>query len=219
MLSLKGEGSPAWRRRIRRELEPILGPRAYGVVEAARAVKAWLRAVAAVSPAAVSDGEPRLALGRPGGVTGPASLPESLASLGATLDACVVLLDLAARCHALARSAEAAGARLTAFLFARLAREAGARSGPYPIYAYEMARLAVAIPELAVLGREWLTWAALEGRRTAHWDVAALAVTALADHVVADGDAETGHRLRRVAAWAEARARGQAGSVDSGGPG
>ncbi|MET0399689.1 MAG: hypothetical protein ABW277_23075 [Longimicrobiaceae bacterium] len=210
MLRLRGEGSPAWRRRIRRELEPILGAGAYAVVETLSAVRAWLRATDAAAPTSAPDPLPRRDVAAPGDVGAPATLSESLASLGSTLEAGILLLHLPSRCHALAQSAEAAGARLTAFLFARLARDAGARSDPSPIYAYEMARLATAIPELAVLGREWLTWAALEGRRMARWDVAALAVATLADHVGADGDEATADRLRRVAEWAEARARGQA---------
>ncbi len=211
MLRLRGEGSPAWRRRIRRELEPILGAGAYAVVETMSAVRAWLCAAAAAAPAVVVDPQPRRDVAAPGDVSAPATLSESLASLGYAIEAGI--LHLPSGCQALARSAEAAGARLTAFLFARLARDAGARCDPSPIYAYEMARLAVVIPELAVLGREWLTWAALEGRRTARWDVAALAVATLADHVDADGDVATADRLRRVAEWAEARARGQARST------
>lgn len=211
-LRLKGEDTPEGRRRFIRELEPILGTAAYAVLQAENAVKALLLNTAA----------PKIS-------GGPGTIAASLATLRVTLhgglDAGVHIQNVALSCRELSRSAEAQRAYLTAFLFARLAWAAASRTDSELVYLCEKARLAaIGVPELATRGREWLTWAATEGRRSARWDVVSLATATLAD-LLADevnltaneDDALTASRLRKLAGWASERAHRQARRGDTDG--
>lgn len=216
---LDGETSGAWVQRIQSETEPTLGPGAFVIVETVIKVKARLRAAAAAGSPAAPDRPAPPALGASANFASPPPLPETLASLGAALQADIPIVHLASHCHGIARAAEATGARLTSFLFARFAWEASAQRAPDPFYIFEMARHAVAVPELAELGREWLTRAALEARRTAKWEVVALAATALAELMAMDADGATADSLLKFAAKASARARSQACPTDTGGRG
>jgi hypothetical protein len=202
LLRVPGEDTPDFRLRIIQELEPVFGTDARAVLEPENAVKTLMQVAAAPEPS-----------------TGSGTIAASLASLRLALhgglDAAVHLRDVSLSCHELSRSAEAAGAGLTAFLFARLAWAAGGRTSSDPIYTYEMARLAAAaVPELASRGREWLTWAALAARRNARWEIVGLAAATLADHLTVDGDEVAAGRLRQLAMWATDRAPSNARRTD-----
>lgn len=207
MLRLPGEDTPDFRLRIIRELEPVFGTDARALLDTENAVKALMQVAAAPEPSTES-----------GAVA--ASLASLRLALHRGLDAAVHLRYVALSCHELSRSAEVAGAALTAFLFARLAWAAGGRTNSDPIYTYEMARLAaVGMPELASRAREWLTWAALEARRNARWDIVGLAVASLAEHVTVDGDEVAAGRLHQLARRATDRALRNARLTDSDGTG
>jgi hypothetical protein len=193
------------------ELEPVLGAGAPAVVEAVRDVEAWISSRAeALREARTSrvDGVPAA-----GPARAASRLWEVLQPLQRLLRAVPTddhqARPLAALCLGAALWAYETDLHRTAAVFAHLAQRVDRPLlPPDPRYAYELGRLALAVPELAERAAEWLTWSALEARRLGRWEVFGPALRALADHVAARGEPVAAARLRRLAQWADRRAPG-----------
>lgn len=191
------------------ELEPLVACGAYGVVEAARDLDAWIQ---------VQDGDDtherenrrRLASMRSEFATAVPELQPTLPSLLALLRAgppgTLEIRAIGLEAQRIAAWAEALGATGTAITFAQLAQEADfATRAPDPRFAYELGRVALMSPGYAVRGVEWLEWAVREGRRLARWEVAADALTLLSRHAERQGDRHAAMNLRRRAGRARLR--------------
>lgn len=159
------------------ELEPLVGQGAYGVVEAARDLDAWIEIQDGES-VGVRENRRRLATRPSEHATAVPALAPRLAEL---LDLVRVPAPGELQVRAVARAALAVsrwaahrGAPNTALTFAQLAQEADAETGaPHPRFALEVGRCALSVAEFSDAGMEWLHWAAHESARQRYWAVAA----------------------------------------------